>query len=405
VALLLNAIRLAFSAIIRNKTRSALTVLGILIGVSAVVTVTALATTASEKVGGSLDSFASNAIYINPQPSQQKGVKRASARLTDADGRAIAREAVSITDVASFSATQGQVIYADKNVATFIVGTQLPYLRIRKFSVSRGDAWTETDELLKTKVVLVGQTIAKKLFDTDDPIGKTLRIGRAPYRVIGVLAEKGSSPFGDDQDDRVLMPIGSYRARVVHTTPGRADQLMTSASSEDTTDGAIHQITSILRQRHRLPEGTDDDFRVTSQAEFRATEEGIATVLSLLLMGVAAISLIVGGVGVMNIMLVSVSERTREIGIRMSIGAREGDILTQFLIEAVVLSTVGGLAGIVVGMLSALGLGYALDWRVVPKGVALVVALFTSAFIGILFGYLPARRAAVMDPIDALRTE
>ncbi|MDB4994326.1 MAG: Macrolide export ATP-binding/permease protein MacB [Myxococcaceae bacterium] len=405
MALLLNAIRLALAAITRNKTRSLLTVLGILIGVAAVVTVTALATAASDLVGGSIDSFASNAIYVQPQMAQQKGVKRSSARLTDNDGRAIAREAVSITDVASFSGTSGQVIYADKNVSTYVVGTQLPYFKIRKFTVSRGAQWTESDELLKTKVCVVGVTVAKKLFEGDEPIGKTVRIGRAPYKVIGVLEEKGTSMFGDDQDDRVMMPIGSYRARVVHTSPGRADQLMASASSEDTTDRAMKQVTSILRQKHRIPDGAENDFRISSQQEFRATEQAIATVLSALLMGVAAISLLVGGVGVMNIMLVSVSERTREIGIRMSIGAREGDILLQFLVEAIVLSTVGGIAGVVVGMVSAFGLGFVLDWRVVPRLDALAVALVTSAVIGVAFGFLPARRAARMDPIDALRTE
>jgi putative ABC transport system permease protein len=405
VALLLNAIRLALAAIARNKTRSSLTVLGILIGVAAVVTVTALATAASDLVGGSIDSFASNAIYVQPQPAQQKGVKRASARLNDNDGRAIAREAVSVTDVTSFSGTTGQVIYADKNVSTYVVGTQLPYFRIRKFKIAHGEPWTESDELLKTKVCVVGVTVARKLFEGGEPLGRIVRIGLAPYKVIGVLEEKGTGMFGDDQDDRVMMPIGSYRARVVHTSPGRADQIMASASSEATTDRAMKQVASILRQRHHLPDGAENDFRISSQAEFRQTEQAIATVLSALLMGVAAISLLVGGVGVMNIMLVSVSERTREIGIRMSIGAREGDILLQFLVEAIVLSIVGGIAGVVVGMASAFGLGFALDWRVVPRGDALVVALLTSAVIGVAFGFLPARRAARMDPIDALRTE
>ena len=404
MALLLNAIRLAVSAILRNKTRSLLTVLGILIGVAAVVAVTALATAASEKVGGKIDSFASNAIYINPQPAQQKGVKRSSARVTDADALAIAREAVSVEAAAPFISSSGQVVYGDKNVSTFVVGTTLSYYQIRKFSIDRGENWTENDELLKTKVCVLGRTVVVNLFGGQDPVGRTVRIGTFPYRVIGTLAEHGTSPFGDDQDDRVMMPIGSYRARIAHTSPGRADMLMASAR-DGAGDRAITQITSILKQRHHIPDDGEADFRVHSQAEMRAITDGIASVLSLLLLGVATVSLVVGGVGVMNIMLVSVSERTREIGVRMSIGAREGDILTQFLVEAVVLSFVGGLLGAIVGIAAAFGLGFVLDWDVIPKPAALAVALTTSGLIGVVFGFLPARRAATMDPIDALRTE
>ncbi len=401
----LNALRLAFTALRRNKTRSALTVLGILIGVSAVVTVTARATAATEKVGGQLDSFASNAIFINPQPSQHAGQRRSNTRLTDNDAKAIGREAVSVSDAAPFLNSEAQVVYADQNVATMVVGTTIPYFHVRKFSVARGAMWTESDELLKTKVCIIGQTVADKLFHGEDPVGRTIRVARSPYRIIGLAAPKGNSAFGDDQDDRILMPIGSFRARIMYTYAGRADLIVASSSSEETTERAVHQITDILRARHHLPQDAEDDFRIGTQDEMRQMESAIAAVLSALLMGVAAVSLVVGGVGVMNIMLVSVSERTREIGIRMSIGARERDILTQFLVEAVVLSSVGGVAGIVLGMLAALGLGYALDWQVVPSGVALVVALATSATIGIVFGFLPARRAAKMDPIDALRTE
>jgi putative ABC transport system permease protein len=404
MALLLNAIRLALSAILRNKTRSLLTVLGILIGVAAVVSVTALATAASEKVGGKIDSFASNAIYINPRPSQSRGVRRSGARVTDDDAKAIAREAVSIEAAAPFISSSGQVVYGDKNVSTFIVGTTLPYYQIRKFSIDRGENWTENDELLKTKVCVLGRTVVVNLFGGQDPIGRIVRIGAFPFRVIGTMAEHGTSPFGDDQDDRVMIPIGSFRARIVHTTPGRADMLMASAR-EGAEERAMSQITSILRQRHHIADGNDVDFRVNSQAEMRQITNGIASALSALLLGVAAISLIVGGVGVMNIMLVSVSERTREIGVRMSIGAREGDILTQFLVEAVVLSFVGGLLGAIVGIVAAFGLGYALDWDVIPKPAALAIALTTSGLIGVVFGFLPARRAATMDPIDALRTE
>lgn len=406
VTLVLGAIRLALSAIRRNKLRAALTVLGILIGVTAVVMVTALAGGASQSVGGQIDAFGSNILFINPESVQSSGVRgKVSGRLTEADGRAIARDAPSVAAVAPWLSTAAQVVYGDRNVQTMVAGTTTPYFPIRRFNVAKGEKWTESDELLKTKVCIVGQTVADKLFGTEDPIGRTIRIGRAPHRVIGVLAPKGNSPFGEDQDDRIIMPIGSFRARVQATSPGRVDMLMASSTSEQTTDRAQTQIESILRQRHRIADGRDADFRVNTQAEFRETQQAIAKVLGALLLSVAAVSLVVGGIGVMNIMLVSVAERTREIGIRMSIGARARDILVQFLIEAVVLSLAGGVLGIVLGGAATIALGRALGWNAVPSLESVGVAVLTSAVIGIGFGFLPARRAASLDPIDALRTE
>jgi putative ABC transport system permease protein len=402
---ILSALRLALVAILRHKTRSLLTVLGILIGVAAVVMVTALSSAATSKVGGQIESFAANAIFVSPRPTQQHGARR-NGRLTDADARAIAREAVSVVASAPFLQTMTQVVRGEKNAATTVIGTTLPYFDVRRFEIARGALWSETDELLKTKVCVIGPVLAKKLFGpTEDPVGQLIRIGRAPYRVIGLLKERGTSPFGEDQDDRIAMPIGSYRARVSYTWQGRADLVMASARNEEVSDRAIRQITSILRQRHRLPDLADDDFRVSSQADLLKAQRAISGALSALLLGVAAVSLVVGGVGVMNIMLVSVSERTREIGIRMSIGAREGDILWQFLVEAVALSLGGGLLGGALGAAGAYGLGFALDWPVIPTAGSMLVALGTSAVIGIVFGYLPARRAAQMDPIDALRVE
>jgi putative ABC transport system permease protein len=399
------ALTLALGAIARNKLRAALTVLGIFIGITAVVIVTAAGESATATVGGEIDSLAANALYVFPQTVQASGAKsKVVGRLTEADGRAIARDAVSVSGVAPWLSTQGQVVYGDKNWATSIAGTTLPYFPIRRFTIAKGNLWTATDEILKTKVCLLGQTVATNLFGSEDPVGRTVRIGRSPYTVIGLLAPRGTSLVGDDQDDRVMMPIGSFRARVMHTSPGRTDQLIVSATGDQTVNRAKGQIESILRERHRVEPGRED-FQVSSQAEFREATEGILGALALLLLCVAAVSLVVGGIGVMNIMLVSVAERTREIGIRMSIGARERDILVQFLVEAIVLTMVGGVLGIVVGSGITLGVGRALGWSMAPSARALGVAVATSVAIGTVFGLLPAWRAAKLDPITALRVE
>jgi putative ABC transport system permease protein len=406
VRLFLNALVLALAAIVRNKTRAALTVLGILIGVAAVVIVTALAGGASEQVGSSIEGFGANALFVNPQPVQSSGARgKVTGRLTEADAKAIAREALSVDKAAPFLSTQVQIVSGDRNVSTTVIGTTLQYFPVRKFKIEKGDVWTESDELVKNKVCVLGATVKEKLFGTEDPIGRTIRLGGAPYRIVGLLEAKGTSPFGDDQDDRVIMPIGSFRARIMHTSPGRVDMIIASARSDNVSERAQEQVTAILRQRHHIDEGKDPDFRVNSQAEFQKAQQAISAILSALLLGVAAVSLLVGGIGVMNIMLVSVAERTREIGIRMSIGARESDILVQFLVEAVVLSMLGGVLGIMLGGGAVAGLGFALGWHMFPSAESIIVAVATSVTIGIVFGYLPARHAAKLDPIEALRVE
>ena len=403
--MILGAFRLAFGAIARNMTRAVLTVMGILIGITAVVLVSALAESTSKQVGAQIDSFASNAIFVFSRPVQASGARsKGIGRITENDGRAIARDAVSVAGVAPWLGTQGQVVFGDKNWQTEIGGTTLPYFPIRRWTIGRGELWTESDEILKTKVCVIGQTVATNLFGTDDPVGQVIRVGRSPYRVVGVLAARGSSLFGDDQDDQIMMPIGSFRARVQHTSPGRVDVLMISATSDQTVGRAEEQMANILRQRHHLDQGRDD-FEVRSQAEMREKTDNILGTLSLLGIAVAAMSLLVGGVGVMNIMLVSVAERTREIGIRMSIGARERDILVQFLVEAIVLTLVGGVLGILLGSAAAVGIGRAIEYPMAPSVRAVVIAVATSIAIGTVFGFLPALRAAKLDPIAALRVE
>ena len=403
---IISAIRLALLAIARVKLRAALTILGVLIGVGAVVIVTALGSGARERISKQIESMGSNLIYIFPQPSQASGARSKSmGRLTESDARAIQRECVSIAAVAPFLSSVAQVVYGDRNVATAVMGSTLAYFKVRSFAVGKGTLWSDYDERAKSKVIVIGATTAETLFGNQDPIGGIVRIGRHPYRVIGVLERKGPNAFGEDQDDRILMPSSSFRARIRPTSPGRADFLMASATDARTVERAQAQVTSLLRQRHRISELREPDFSTTTQADFRKSQEQIYAVLSMLLLSVAAVSLFVGGIGVMNIMLVSVTERTREIGIRMAIGAQGEDILIQFLIEAVVLTMLGGILGTLVGVGGIFAFAQLLDWPMMVPAEALVTALAVSGTIGIVFGYLPARRAALLDPIDALRQE
>ncbi|MDC0748528.1 ABC transporter permease [Polyangium mundeleinium] len=403
---ILAAIRLALRAIVRSKLRSSLTVLGILIGVAAVVIVVALGTGVQQQVVGQISNLGANVIFIFPQSTQTSGVRSSDVnRLTEADGRALVAEATSIANVAPFSSTGAQVIAGDRNAVTQVMGVSRSYFPVRGFSVGKGEMFTESEELLKAKVVIIGETVREKLFGPGDPIGQYVRIGRYPYRVVGLLTPKGQSPFGEDQDDRVLMPIGSFRARVVPSPPGRVQQLIASATDERTVDRAVAQIEAILRQRHGITPDQDPDFGIRTQAEFRKSSEEIVGTLTVLLSSIAAVSLLVGGIGVMNIMLVSVTERTREIGIRMAIGASAADIMTQFLVEAIVLSVIGGVFGLGIGAGVIKALGGALGWSLQLPIPAVVAAMGTSAVIGIVFGFFPARRAALMDPIVALRQE
>jgi putative ABC transport system permease protein len=405
---ILDGIRLAIRAIVRNPMRASLTVLGVLIGVAAVVTVTALGSGAREHVSQQIQAIGSNFIIIFPQApsaSGARGTQGSGMRLTEDDGRAILRDSTSLTAIAPSVRASAQVVYGDQNWSTSVIGTTRSYLTVRNWPVERGQAWDEHDELVKSKVVVLGSTVASKLFGTLDPIGRSLRIGRYPYRVLGVLALKGEAPFGLDQDDLVLLPSTSFRARILHTPPGFAGALVASATSPETTGRAVRQIEAILRQRHHLEAGREADFTIRTQKEFADLQARIYGILTDLLIFVAAISLIVGGIGVMNIMLVSVTERTREIGIRMAIGAREGDIRTQFLVEAVALSVLGGLAGVATGGVAIVALQSLLEWHMSLSPLAVAASVAVSGATGVAFGFIPARRAAGLDPIEALRHE
>jgi len=402
----LSAVRIALRAIARSKLRATLTVLGILIGVAAVVIVVALGTGVRDSVTGKFSSLGANIIYVWPRSTQSSGAREnTQARLTEADGKAILAEATSVTAVVPYSNTATQVIAADRNWPTQVMGTTRGYWQVRGYTFAKGQSWSETDEQLKSKVCVIGETTRENLFGTGDAVGQYVRIGRHPFRIVGVLEKKGQSPFGEDQDDRVLMPIGSFRARIVPAPPGRVQQLLASSTSDRTVDRATEQIERILRQRHHIMPEDEPDFGIGSPVEIRKNLETIFDTLTLLLSAIAGVSLLVGGVGVMNIMLVSVTERTREIGIRMAIGASATDILVQFLVESVVLSMIGGIVGILVGFGLIGAIGAILKLTMAVPLPAVVVAVGTSAVIGIVFGFLPARRAALMDPINALRNE
>jgi putative ABC transport system permease protein len=401
------AIAIAMRAVVRNKLRATLTILGITIGIAAVVTMTALGEGARAKINGQITNLGSNALIVFPQSARASGARTTNTgtKLSELDCEALERESTSIRRAVPFLRSSAQVVYEGQNSKSEVIGTRNGYLDVRNWKLDKGEVWTASSEAVSEKVVLIGASTAKDLFGSADPVGRLVRIGKYPFRVLGVLEEKGPSPFGRSQDDVVLMPITTMRSHVRSTRPNETDAIMMSASSPETTERAKKQAENILRQRHHIQEGDEDDFLVRSQAEFQQMQDAIYGALSLLLIGIAAVSLVVGGIGVMNIMLVSVTERTREIGIRMAIGAREFDILGQFLIEALVLATLGGLIGTLIGYGMIVGLGAALDLPMKLQPAALVIALSTSTVIGLVFGFFPALRAARMDPVQALGRE
>jgi len=402
------SLRVALSSLWRARLRSGLTVLGILVGIAAVVVVVALGEGASGSIGGRIESLGSNVIYVFDQGTSRSGARRAygsTMGLTDGDAEAIRREAVSIAAVSVFTSTSVQISTSFGNARTSVAGTDLSYFPVRGFSLATGRLWTDAEERSKARVCLLGPAAAAKLFGSVDPVGRGLRIGKHPYVVIGTLVPKGQSPFGMDQDDRVLVPVGTWRARVQPTPGPRVHMIMASAKGFERTDSAIREVDAILRQRHRIAENGEADFVVRSQEQFRAMQERIVGVLSVLLLSVAAVSLFVGGVGVMNIMLVTVTERRREIGLRMAVGARPWDVQAQFLVEAVTLTFIGGMLGLVLAWGLVLAGTYGLGWAMKLGPAAIAVAVGTSLVIGVIFGFLPARRAALVEPIEALRHE
>jgi putative ABC transport system permease protein len=407
----LAAIRIAFRALQVNKVRSALTMLGIVIGVAAVIATVAVGSGATQRIQDQIASIGSNIIIVIPGSLTTSGMRMGTGNaltLSQSDARELAAQCPSIAIVAPVVRGGAQLVYENANWASSTMGITPAFLDIRDLSVAQGVAFTQHDVDAATKVVLLGQTVATNLFGDVDPVGKTIRVKKVPFTVVGVLARKGQSPMGQDQDDIILMPITTAKRKVLGIKSANADavdSIMLQAVSNQKTQAAQDEAQALLRQRHHLQPGQDDDFSIRNMQEIFAAQEASSRVMSLMLAAVASVSLIVGGIGIMNIMLVSVRERTREIGLRQAVGAKTRDILTQFLVEASALSVAGGIVGIAVGVAMSYIVSRLANWSTVVGPGAVLLAVFFSALVGITFGYYPARKAAYLDPIEALRFE
>ncbi len=407
----IEALRAALSAIAANALRSVLTMLGIIIGVAAVIAMVAIGSGAREKVVAQIKSLGANLAVIQSGNVTSGGVRLgagASSTLTDEDAKAILREVEGVTASAPFIRGNAQVVYGGTNWATAVNAVDLDFFVAREWDIDTGRLFDPEEIRRGEIVVILGKTVATSLFADEDPIGATIRVRNVPFRVIGVMASKGQSAFGQDQDDVIFVPLDAGRRRVIGRNYARdksVGQIFVKFESEEAIAPGIEQVTALLRQRHRLTADAEDDFTVRNLTEIANTATASAKVLSLLLAAVAGVSLLVGGIGIMNIMLVSVTERTREIGLRLAVGARPRDVLSQFLIEATALSTIGGAIGVALGVGAAVMIARAAGWPSLVSVDAILVAVGVSGLIGVFFGFYPARRAAKLDPIEALRRE
>ena len=406
-----SAIRIAFRALQVNKLRSALTMLGIVIGVAAVIATAAIGSGAKQRIQQQIASIGSNVIIIIPGSLTSSGMRMGhgfAVTLTESDARELALQCSDIVRAVPVVRGGAQIVYENSNWATILFGTSPGFLEVRDISVAEGATFTQQDVDSGNKVALLGRTVVTNLFGDVDPIGRSIRIKNVPFTVVGVLAPKGQSPTGQDQDDVILLPISTAKRKVIGIKFANADAvdaIMMQARSGDRIDIAQEEARALLRQRHHLAPSEEDDFSIRNMQEIFAAQAASSHIMSMMLAAVASVSLVVGGIGIMNIMLVSVRERTREIGLRQAVGAKTRDILTQFLIEAVTLSIAGGCAGVVLGIGASVLISALADWSTVVSPGAVLLAVFFSALVGISFGYYPARKAAYLDPIEALRAE
>ena len=404
----MQTIKIALRALRTNKMRSFLTMLGIIIGIAAVIAMMAVGSGASYVISQQIASIGSNIILVIPGSTTSGGLRTGGGAqtLTSDDVKAIMNECPSVSLAAGTVRSSGQVVYGNLNWSTVIMGVTPEMFEIREWPETAGRSITQQDVDSAGKVCLLGQTVADNLFGSADPVGSIVRIKKIPFTVIGVLERKGQSPQGTDQDDTIFVPLRTAQRNLVRSQhTNNIGALMVKAKSEALLGKAEEEINSLLNQRHRITNGKESDFSTRNLSEILAVAEQSSKAMSLLLGAVASISLIVGGIGIMNIMLVSVTERTREIGIRMAIGARKNDILLQFMTEAVMLTLIGGLIGIALGAAGATIVSKMLSWPTLISIQSITVAFFFSGAIGIFFGFYPARKAAGLNPIDALRYE
>ncbi|HTP79098.1 MAG TPA: ABC transporter permease [Bacteroidota bacterium] len=403
---IINVLLSAFRALQRNKMRSFLTMLGIIIGVGAVIAMLAIGQGAQYSVQQQISALGTNVLMVFPGSQQAGGIKMGAGtmtNLTEDDALAVGRECPSVAYVSPGARSGGQVIAGNLNWATSIEGTSADYLEIRKWKVEYGDFYTDQDIKAAAKVCVLGATVADNLFPGGDAVDQNVRIRNVPFKVIGVLERKGQNAMGQDQDDNILAPYTTVLRRLSYTPNIR--YILVSAISPGEIMNAQNQISELLRMRHKINSYDPDDFTIRNQTDLASAATATSTTMTILLASIASVSLLVGGIGIMNIMLVSVTERTREIGIRMSVGARERDILTQFLIEALVLSLVGGILGIIFGVSGSQAISGLAHWPTIITFFSILLSFGFSIAIGIFFGFYPARKASQLNPIDALRYE
>ncbi len=402
----MSILRIAWRALSRNKLRSALTMLGIIIGVGAVIAMVGVGQGAQKKVQEQISAMGTNLLFVSSGTVNKGGLHLGwgqTKTLVNDDMKAILREVPTVAAASPGSGSSAQVVYENQNWYTRITGTDPAYFQIRDWPFADGGSFSDDDVQHDADVAVIGETVRQNLFPSVEPVGKTIRIGNLPFQVVGVLAPKGQSGMGQDQDDTVVIPITTLQKKI--TGQDWLQFIMVSAVSQPASYVAQQQITSLLRDRHRIRPGEDDDFFVRNLADIAELADQSAKVMTLLLASIAGVSLIVGGIGIMNIMLVSVTERTREIGIRIAIGASESDVQRQFLSESVVLSLIGGAIGILFGVSAALLITKVFGWAVLISPSAIVAAVVFSTAVGIFFGFYPARKASQLDPIEALRFE
>ncbi|MCE5286740.1 MAG: ABC transporter permease [Pelosinus sp.] len=400
------SIKIALDGLKANKLRAILTMLGIIIGVAAVIAMVSIGMGVRSKVESSIAGLGSNLLVVTPGTGPNSGAKQAAGSgitLTAKDAEAIMREVSGVNLVAPSVSRQYQVIFGNQNWTTSIQGSTPDILGVKSFTLGNGAFFTNQDVEARGRVAVLGKTVADNLFGGMNAIGQTIRINKAPFRVIGVLASKGQSSAGTDQDDTVIIPLSTAQERLLGIT--YVQNINVQAASTDVIDGVQEDITALLRARHHLAANAADDFTVRNLVAVMATAGEATNTITLLLANIAAISLLVGGIGIMNIMLVSVTERTREIGIRKALGARFRHILLQFMIEAVVIGVTGGVIGILFGIGAAAAISAVAGWQTVVSLPAIVLAFLFSVLVGLFFGLYPARKAALLDPIEALRYE